>query len=102
MEPGIPISLVLGWSESPAIQKMTVPVGTTVLSAILQSQLLQQYPMFRLADHVIGIYGKPCRLEVAVQPFDRIEIYAPLQCDPKTLRRQRAASSMRTKRASLK
>ena len=95
------VHLVIGCS-APVIKTFIVTPETTVLGAILQSGILQEYPDLHLANHVIGIYGQRCRLEDIVQADDRIEIYMPLECDVKAQRRQRVLSSIRSKRSSSK
>ena len=37
----------------------------------------------------VGIYGKPCSQDTPLRAGDRLEIYLPLQSDPRTRRRQR-------------
>ena len=100
------VEVLWACQNDPIALPVTVAEDATVLDAILQSGILQQYPDLRLAQHVVGIYGKPCRLEDLLKPQDRIEIYAPLLCDPKVLRRQRVSSakavSIRTNRSDSK
>lgn len=43
----------------------------------------------------VGIFGTRCELSDVVQHHDRVEIYRPLQADPKTARRRRAEEQRR-------
>jgi putative ubiquitin-RnfH superfamily antitoxin RatB of RatAB toxin-antitoxin module len=43
----------------------------------------------------VGIFSTPCALDRIVKNGDRIEIYRPLQNDPKEARRQRATLVIR-------
>lgn len=70
---------------------LQVAAGTTVRQAIEQSGLLQLYPDIDLTRHAVGIFGRICGLEEALQDGDRVEIYRPLRVEPKLRRRQRAA-----------
>ena len=66
-----------------------VAPGTTVGAAIGQSGILALHPEIDLAVHRVGVYGKLARLEDEVGPDDRVEIYRPLQADPKASRHER-------------
>ena len=50
----------------------------TVQNAIEQSGLLEQFPEIDLKTMKVGIFGKFTKLENALQPGDRIEIYRPI------------------------
>jgi putative ubiquitin-RnfH superfamily antitoxin RatB of RatAB toxin-antitoxin module len=39
----------------------------------------------------VGIFSRLCRLDTLLSDGDRVEIYRPLQVDPKEARRRRAA-----------
>lgn len=40
---------------------------------------------------MVGIYGKKKPLDTVLREHDRIEVYRPLQADPKEARRRRAS-----------
>lgn len=48
-------------------------------------------------EGVCGIFGEVCAREQSVEPGDRIELYLPLQADPKLERRRRAEASQTAK-----
>lgn len=68
-----------------------VAPGTVVSDAIEQSGILAQFPEIDLGQNKIGIFGKLTKLDTALQPGDRVEIYRPLIADPKESRRAKAA-----------
>ncbi len=68
-----------------------VEAGATVQRAIECSGLLDQAPELRTGALDVGLFHRPCPLDTAVQPGDRIEIHRPLLVDPKQARRVRAA-----------
>jgi putative ubiquitin-RnfH superfamily antitoxin RatB of RatAB toxin-antitoxin module len=70
-------------------ETLRVPAGTTVRSVIERSRLLERHPEIDLAQNRVGIYARFVSLEALVQNGDRVEVYRPLQADPKELRRQR-------------
>ncbi|RAU21571.1 RnfH family protein [Paramagnetospirillum kuznetsovii] len=65
-----------------------VPEGTTVGQAIEKSGILHQYPEIDLETQKVGIFGKPVALDLVVEEGARIEIYRPITCDPKTVKRR--------------
>ena len=71
---------------------LTVPAGTTLQQAVEQSGLLQEIPGIDLAVNVVGIYGKKKPLDTVLRAHDRVEVYRPLQADPKEARRRRAGN----------
>lgn len=65
--------------------------GSTVNDAIEHSNLKLTIRDLQIDDAHVGIFSKPVTLATALRDGDRVEIYRPLQCDPKEVRRQRAA-----------
>ena len=65
--------------------------GRRVLDAIRASGVLERHPELDLARQAIGIWGRACALDAPLHDGDRVEIYRPLQMDPKEARRLRRA-----------
>lgn len=72
------------------LRVIEVEPGTTAAEAIRESGLADEWPELETADPVLGIFGQACRPDTVLRPGDRVEIYRPLQVDPKTARRRRA------------
>jgi hypothetical protein len=91
------LQVEVAWAEAQRqeIVRLTVPAGTTIAQAIHRSGILEQFPGISLSSAAVGIFGEPARQEDVVQSGDRIEIYRPLQADPKQARRRRAAVKKR-------
>jgi putative ubiquitin-RnfH superfamily antitoxin RatB of RatAB toxin-antitoxin module len=70
--------------------KLQVEPGCTVLAAIKQSGILEQFAEIDLAQNPVGVFSKKVSLEKLVAAGDRIEIYRPLLIDPMQARRIRA------------
>ena len=70
---------------------LQLEAGTTVRQAIQQSGLLEQCPEIDLTINRVGIFARLCEPDDPVSNGDRVEIYRPLQVDPKEARRRRAA-----------
>lgn len=77
---------------------LMLPAGSTVQQAIEASGLLQKYADIDLKKNKIGIFGKLSRLEAPLRDRDRVEIYRPLQADPKEVRKKRADEGKVTKK----
>ena len=72
---------------------LEVEPGTTVEEAIRRSRILERHPDIDLERQKVGVFGRPARLDAALRPRDRVEIYRPLKVDPKEMRRRRARES---------
>lgn len=68
---------------------LTVPLGTTLRQAIGFSRVLQRHPGIDIETQRVGVWGKLRGLDEPLRDRDRIEIYRPLQVDPKEARRLR-------------
>ena len=69
-----------------------LPDGATVQDAINRSGILKQFPEIDLEKNKVGIYGKVSKLDAALNDGDRVEIYRPIICDPKTVPRKAKAA----------
>ncbi|MSR15849.1 MAG: RnfH family protein [Gammaproteobacteria bacterium] len=69
--------------------QLRVPVGTTVRGVIERARLGEHFPAIDLATNQVGIFGELRDLDALVRAGDRVEIYRPVQCDPKVARRLR-------------
>lgn len=68
---------------------MQLPIGATVGDALAASKLCERYPERALDTLPVGIWGAFCQRGDRLRDHDRVEIYRPLQVDPKEARRQR-------------
>lgn len=76
--------------DEQVILKLEMPEGSTLEQAIRESGVLARFPEIDLAINKVGIFGKLSKLDAALRPGDRVEIYRPLKIDPKEIRRLRA------------
>ncbi len=65
-----------------------VPDDASVRDAIERSGILRQFPHIDLETQKVGVFGKLVKLEAALRPGDRVEIYRPIVCDPQTVPRR--------------
>lgn len=72
------------------LRELSVPAGATIEQAIRQSGLLDAVAGIDLAATAVGIFAKKKTLDTVLREHDRVEVYRPLQADPKETRRRRA------------
>lgn len=65
-----------------------VPDTATVQDAIDRSGILKQFPHIDLSAQKVGVFGKLAKLDAALRPGDRVEIYRAIICDPATVPRK--------------
>ena len=84
------------------ILSVQVDEGTSVLDAVRQSGICEQFPEIDPDSARLGIFGKAVARpgEQAVQEGQRIEVYRPLIADPKEVRRKRAEKARLKKEVS--
>ncbi len=87
----MPVEVAYALPDQQVILPVLVPVDATVESAIRASGVLDRFADIDLSRQKVGIFSRLVTLNQRLQPRDRIEIYRPLQADPKTARRERAA-----------
>lgn len=96
---GIQVEVMLAWPDHCWRKALVLPAGATVADALAASGVAAEYPDLFSEGPSVGIYGVACPLTHTVSPADRIEIYRPLQFDPKESRRRRALHKLAQKRA---
>lgn len=74
-----------------------VPPGATLMDAVRASGMAQRHPGLDLTESRLGIWGRVQPENTALRERDRVEIYRPLQVDPKEARRLRYRKSARKK-----
>ena len=69
---------------------LDVAAGATVGQALAASGMLARHPDIDLRVARLGVWGRSTTLDALLREGDRVEIYRPLQVDPKEVRRRRA------------
>lgn len=79
---------------------VTVPLedGMTALMAVQASGLLEDCPEIATLPLALGIYGRRVEGSQPLRPGDRVEIYRPLEVDPREARRRAAQDAGRRRR----
>lgn len=65
-----------------------VPDESTVTDAIERSGILRQFPHIDLSAQKVGVFGRLVKLDAALKPGDRVEIYRGIIADPETVPRK--------------
>jgi hypothetical protein len=91
----IDIEVVYALPDEQALVALTVPAGTTAGQAVARSGLAERYPDMDPSTHGLGIFGRRVEADTPLSDGDRVEIYRPLQVDPKAQRRERARQQRR-------
>jgi len=87
------VEVAYATAERQRLIALMVAPGTTVAEAIEASGVLREFPEIDLRVNRVGVFGQLARLGDPVRAGDRVEIYRPLQADPKEARRQRASKA---------
>lgn len=87
------IEIAFAWPDRQWVETVSMPVGSTVLEAIQASRILaiihERDPAYEVRPDRVGVFSRRVRLEDEIHEGDRIELYRPLQADPKEARRAR-------------
>lgn len=70
--------------------ELSVEAPVTVADAIRLSGIENLFPDHDLGALDVGIWGRTVSRETLTDDGDRVEIYRPLECDPREARRLRA------------
>lgn len=83
------VTVVYALPDRQIVRDLDLQSGATVTSALEQSGLLIKYPEIDAPSVPVGIYGRVVPRGTLLQPGDRVEIYRPLNEEPKEARRKR-------------
>jgi uncharacterized protein len=98
-KPNIIVEVVYALADKQKLLRLSLPAGTTVRQAALQSGMQAHFPELDLQNCPLGIFGKAVSKpeERMLEEGERVEIYRPLIADPKEVRKQRAAKAAQAK-----
>jgi len=86
------LRVAIAWSVRPGQAcevAVELPAGARVLDAIRASGAMQGEAAVDISTQAVGIWGRGVALDAPLVAGDRVEIYRPLQVDPKEARRRR-------------
>ena len=88
---GGPIAVEVVYCPAPHVidlVSLSLPPGATAADALRASGVLQRHAL-QEDGLTLGLWGRACTPNQPLRERDRVEIYRPLQVDPKEARRQR-------------
>lgn len=71
------------------VLEVDLPEGATVADAIGAAPLTGRFPGIDFARLDAGLWGVRAAREAPLREGDRVELYRPLEADPKEMRRRR-------------
>ena len=92
------VQVVYALPDEQRVIAIEVPRGATLRNAVERSRIADNFPDLDLAVCELGVFGVVRNPGDLVAAGDRIEIYRPLEDDPKAIRRRRAQEQRRSKR----
>lgn len=93
MVDSISIEIVYAEAQRQILRKVEIAANSTVAEAIRASGILDELPA-GFAPTGLGIFGRIVTPATPLRACDRIELYRPLQADPKDSRRRRARAKL--------
>lgn len=86
----IRVEVAYGDAERQKIIALVAHPGITARQAVERSGMVRFFPEIDIQALDLGIFSNACPPDTVLRDGDRVEIYRPLLCDPKEMRRQRA------------
>jgi uncharacterized protein len=71
------------------LRRIVLPAGSTVAEAIRASRVESEFAI-DASNLAAGVWSKPVSRDAPLENGDRVELYRPLEADPKEARRRRA------------
>ena len=93
MDDDVSIEVEVAYAR-PDMQRIVVvevKAGTAARDVLRLSGLVESFPEIDVAGCPLGVFGTPVDDDYGVKAGDRIEVYRPLERDPRDARRELAA-----------
>jgi uncharacterized protein len=84
------VSVALALPGHQEVIALELPEGSRVADAIECARNAGRLAQIDFGAARLGIWSRPCERDTLLREGDRVEIYRPLQADPKDMRRARA------------
>ena len=88
------IEFIFALAAEQVLDVLTLKVGATVADAIRESGIASRYPRQDVEALQAGVWGHLVNRDYVLAEGDRVELYRPLQRDPRDARRDLASSGM--------
>ena len=84
------VEVVFARVDKQVLQALELPEGATVAEVIEASDIAQQFSDIDIRELQAGVWGKPVGRSSVVRDGDRVELYRPLEIEPREARRLKA------------
>ena len=84
------VEVVFALPDRQVLEALEVEDGATVAEAIARSGIERRFPDEDLSALEVGVWGRTADRSRVLQDGDRVEIYRPLEIDPREARRLKA------------
>lgn len=84
------VEVAFALPERQYLEAVSVADSATVADAIRLCGVEERFPDVRFDELQVGIWGRPVERTHALREGDRVEIYRPLEIDPREARRLKA------------
>jgi uncharacterized protein len=88
----IRVEVAFALPERQILRSVKLADGATVADAVEAAGLVAEFPEEQIDALPTGIWGKVVARNHAVKDGDRVEVYRPLDLDPRDMRRKLAAA----------
>jgi putative ubiquitin-RnfH superfamily antitoxin RatB of RatAB toxin-antitoxin module len=89
----VKISVIYALPDRQIIRELDLDAGAMLVDALARSGLTAEFPEIEARALPTGIFGQLRSPDTVLQSGDRVEIYRPLQVEPKEARRKRVRKS---------
>jgi putative ubiquitin-RnfH superfamily antitoxin RatB of RatAB toxin-antitoxin module len=86
------VSVAVALPGRQEVIELELDTGATLADAIAAARLAERFPGVDFAAMRAGIWSRAAKLATVLRDGDRVELYRPLNADPKDMRRSRAAA----------
>jgi len=86
----IDVEIAFGTAARQRLLRLSVESGTTVRNAAIDAAADDRIAGVDVRRCPLGVWGKPVADDYELQQGDRLEVYRPLQMDPREARRELA------------
>jgi len=86
----IRVSVALALPARQEVVELELEEGATVDDALRAARAAEFFAGTAPTQLRAGIWGRACAADTALREGDRVEVYRPLEADPKEMRRARA------------
>ena len=84
------VEVVFALPDRQFLESVELAAGATVDDAIERSGLARSFPEFDFGSRQAGVWGRPVSRSQVLCDGDRVEVYRPLEMDPREARRLKA------------